>query len=66
MMLMISAFSSGDENKHRVEAVESGVRYAFTMGFTCNQEVDIGVPRIPENVLQKVEKSIEENGKDEL
>jgi hypothetical protein len=33
----VSAFTSGIENKHYVEPVTEGVRYALTMGFTCDR-----------------------------
>ena len=33
----VSAFTSGPENKHHVEKVMSGTRYALTMGFTCDE-----------------------------
>ena len=33
----LSFFTSGIENKHHVKQVTSGVRYALTMGFTCDQ-----------------------------
>ena len=33
----VSAFTSGPENKHHVEKVTSGTRYALTMGFTCDE-----------------------------
>jgi len=55
----ISMFSSGHENKHRVEAVKSGTRYAFTMGFTCIESMKIKNPRLPE-------KWYKIDGKDEL
>ena len=42
-----SAFTSGAENPHRVEKVESGIRLAFTMGFTCNPEFAINDPKLP-------------------
>ena len=42
-----SAFTSGAENPHRVEKVESGIRLAFTMGFTCNPEYAINDPKLP-------------------
>ena len=42
-----SAFTSGAENPHRVEKVESGVRLAFTMGFTCTPEYAINDPKLP-------------------
>ena len=33
----MSAFTSGIENKHHVEPVTKGVRFALTMGFTCDK-----------------------------
>ena len=32
----VSFFTSGIENKHHVKPVKEGVRYALTMGFTCD------------------------------
>jgi len=32
----VSAFTSGPENRHMVEPVTGGTRYALTMGFTCD------------------------------
>lgn len=37
----VSVFTSGIENKHYVEKVTSGVRYALTMGFTCDKRFKI-------------------------
>eukprot|EP00455_Lapot_gusevi_P002354 TRINITY_DN1092_c0_g1_i2.p1 TRINITY_DN1092_c0_g1~~TRINITY_DN1092_c0_g1_i2.p1 ORF type:complete len:289 (-),score=37.37 TRINITY_DN1092_c0_g1_i2:28-894(-) len=34
---MLSVFTSGDENVHRVEQVTKGVRYALTIAFTCDE-----------------------------
>lgn len=33
----LSFFTSGIENKHHVKPVTAGVRYALTMGFTCDK-----------------------------
>lgn len=33
----LSLFTSGAENTHRVEKVETGVRYALTIAFTCDK-----------------------------
>ncbi|CAG0892539.1 unnamed protein product, partial [Darwinula stevensoni] len=43
----VSIFTSGSENTHRVERVESGVRYALTIGFTCNLDSKISDPVLP-------------------
>ena len=43
----VSAFTSGSENPHRVERVESGERLAFTMGFTCDPKNAIPDPKLP-------------------
>jgi len=40
----VSAFTSGPENKHHVEKVTSGTRYALTMGFTCDESKSIPDP----------------------
>jgi len=40
----VSAFTSGIENKHHVEPVAGGSRYALTMGFTCDQSKSIPDP----------------------
>jgi len=40
----VSAFTSGPENKHRVEPVSGGTRYALTMGFTCDESKRIADP----------------------
>jgi len=40
----VSAFTSGIENKHYVEPVSGGTRYALTMGFTCDKSKAIKDP----------------------
>jgi len=40
----VSAFTSGVENKHFVEPVTGGTRYALTMGFTCDKSKAIKDP----------------------
>ena len=35
---LLSIFTSGKENPHRVEKVTEGVRYALTLGFTCDSD----------------------------
>lgn len=40
----VAAFTSGPENKHRVEPVTGGTRYALTMGFTCDPSKAIAEP----------------------
>jgi len=40
----VSAFTSGPENRHMVEPVTGGTRYALTMGFTCDQGEAIADP----------------------
>ena len=40
----LSFFTSGIENKHHVKRVTSGVRYALTMGFTCDPSKAIPEP----------------------
>ena len=40
----VSAFTSGVENRHYVEPVTGGTRYALTMGFTCDQTKAIPDP----------------------
>ncbi|XP_014257435.1 2-oxoglutarate and iron-dependent oxygenase domain-containing protein 3-like [Cimex lectularius] len=40
----VSAFTSGEENAHRVERVTSGTRYAVTISFTCDKKHAIGDP----------------------
>lgn len=39
----LSIFTSGSENKHYVEKVKSGVRYAVTIPFTCNEKLAIDI-----------------------
>ena len=41
---LLSIFTSGKENPHRVEKVIEGVRYALTIGFTCNPNNRIQLP----------------------
>ncbi|KAI6655483.1 2-oxoglutarate and iron-dependent oxygenase domain-containing protein 3-like [Oopsacas minuta] len=33
---LLSIFTSGNENPHKVEKIRDGVRYALTIGFTCD------------------------------
>ena len=40
----VSAFTSGVENRHYVEPVSGGTRYALTMGFTCDKSKSIPDP----------------------
>lgn len=40
----VSAFTSGVENRHYVEPVTGGTRYALTMGFTCDKTKSIPDP----------------------
>lgn len=40
----VSVFTSGPENRHRVEPVSGGTRYALTMGFTCDVSKRIADP----------------------
>lgn len=42
----VSFFTSGSENVHYVEKLQSGVRYAITISFTCNPEMAIPDPEI--------------------
>lgn len=37
-------FTSGSENLHAVEKVQSGIRYALTISFTCNPDAAISDP----------------------
>ena len=46
-------FTAGNENIHMVEMVTSGVRYALTIPFTCNEELAIPDPSFKK--LQKEE-----------
>jgi len=39
----LSIFTSGSENRHYVEPVLSGIRYAMTIPFTCNQKLAINI-----------------------
>jgi hypothetical protein len=39
----LAAFSSGTENKHYVEKVLSGTRYAVTIPFTCDKKLAINI-----------------------
>ncbi|XP_053974330.1 2-oxoglutarate and iron-dependent oxygenase domain-containing protein 3-like [Hylaeus anthracinus] len=40
----VSMFTSGSENLHAVEKVQSGIRYALTVSFTCDQNAAISDP----------------------
>lgn len=40
----VSFFTSGSENVHYVEKLESGVRYAITISFTCDPHMAISDP----------------------
>ncbi|KAH0945203.1 hypothetical protein HN011_010258 [Eciton burchellii] len=40
----VSIFTSGSENLHLVEKVKSGIRYALTVSFTCDQGAAISDP----------------------
>jgi len=40
----VSIFTSGSENLHLVEKVKSGIRYALTVSFTCDQDAAISDP----------------------
>lgn len=40
----LSAFTSGEENRHNVEKVEHGQRFAITISFTCNEKFAIADP----------------------
>ncbi|CAH2087521.1 unnamed protein product [Euphydryas editha] len=42
----LSMFTSGGENYHYVEKVTSGVRYAITISFTCDQKFSISDPSL--------------------
>ena len=41
----VSMFTSGSENLHAVEKVQSGIRYALTVSFTCNPNAAISDPK---------------------
>ncbi|KAL4241041.1 2-oxoglutarate and iron-dependent oxygenase domain-containing protein 3 [Mactra antiquata] len=40
----VSFFTSGSENVHYVEKLESGIRYAITISFTCDPDMAINDP----------------------
>lgn len=42
----VSMFTSGSENVHFVERIKSGVRYALTVSFTCDQKYAIKDPSV--------------------
>lgn len=42
----VSFFTSGSENVHYVEKLESGVRYAITISFTCDPRMAISDPDV--------------------
>lgn len=42
----VSMFTSGKENLHYVEKVQSGTRYAMTISFTCDKNYAIEDPSI--------------------
>ena len=46
----LSFFTSGIENKHHVKPVISGVRYALTLGFTCDVSKAIPDPGSDEHL----------------
>ena len=51
----LSFFTSGVENKHHVKPVKEGVRYALTMGFTCDPSKaipDLGSDEHKQSVLK--------------
>lgn len=50
----VSVFTSGPENKHRVEPVTGGTRYALTMGFTCDSSKRIADPGYELGLYEKV------------
>ncbi|XP_078041584.1 2-oxoglutarate and iron-dependent oxygenase domain-containing protein 3 [Augochlora pura] len=43
----VSMFTSGSENLHAVEKVQSGTRYALTVSFTCDPSAAISEPSYP-------------------
>ncbi|XP_023341086.1 2-oxoglutarate and iron-dependent oxygenase domain-containing protein 3-like isoform X1 [Eurytemora carolleeae] len=45
----VSVFTSGPENRHRVEEVSGGTRYALTMGFTCDKTKRIADPGLDQD-----------------
>ncbi|XP_054741698.1 2-oxoglutarate and iron-dependent oxygenase domain-containing protein 3-like [Anastrepha obliqua] len=47
----VSAFTSGAENRHHVEQVTEGERYAITISFTCDPDRAIADPQIRKNNL---------------
>jgi len=49
---VLNIFTSGHENKHRVEGVTEGVRYQLAIGFTCNSEHGIPDPSLPEKDVE--------------
>ena len=51
----VSVFTSGPENRHGVEPVTGGTRYALTMGFTCDPSKCIADPGAELGLYQKVE-----------
>ncbi|XP_060591981.1 2-oxoglutarate and iron-dependent oxygenase domain-containing protein 3-like [Ruditapes philippinarum] len=42
----VSFFTSGSENIHYVEKLETGVRYAITISFTCDPKMSISDPEV--------------------
>lgn len=49
---LLNCFTSGSENRHKVEIVTEGVRYQLTFGFTCNPEFGIEDPKMPEHMVE--------------
>ncbi|XP_061401220.1 2-oxoglutarate and iron-dependent oxygenase domain-containing protein 3-like [Musca vetustissima] len=43
----VSAFTSGWENKHHVEQVSEGTRFAVTISFSCDKKFSISDPKMP-------------------
>ncbi|XP_037959568.1 2-oxoglutarate and iron-dependent oxygenase domain-containing protein 3-like [Teleopsis dalmanni] len=41
----VSGFTSGEDNRHHVEIVTKGERYALTISFTCDPKLGIPEPR---------------------
>jgi len=59
----VSFFTSGGGNKHHVEPVTEGTRYALTMGFSCNPKNAIPEPGSDNHAAFMDSKIMEESAK---
>lgn len=48
-------FTSGSENIHRVEKVNTGIRYALTIAFTCDQQNSVNEQKLRQKLYTLIE-----------